>query len=64
MVAQGAYPCNAQLSERNAFTIRYCRQRVQELERYVRLDSESVACRRERRARVHKSTYIVLETAG
>jgi hypothetical protein len=38
MVAQGAYPRNAQLSERNTFTICYCRQRVQELERYVRLD--------------------------
>jgi hypothetical protein len=35
MVAQGAYPCNAQLSERDAYTIRYFRQRVQELERYV-----------------------------
>ena len=33
MVAQGAHPCNAQLSERNAFTIRYCRQSFHELER-------------------------------
>jgi hypothetical protein len=33
MVAPGPYPSNAQLSERNAFTIRYCRQSVRGLER-------------------------------
>ena len=36
MVTQGAHPRNAQLSERNAFTFRYCPQSAQELKRYVR----------------------------
>ena len=35
MVAQGPYPSNAQLSERNAFTFRYCRQSIQGLQRRI-----------------------------
>jgi hypothetical protein len=55
MVAQGAHPRNAQLSERNAFTIRYCFQSFHELERYVRW-----LCVNGQRARegICKNTYI------
>jgi hypothetical protein len=60
MVAQGPYPSNAQLSERNAFTIRYCRQGVRGLER--RFGGVSASC--DRHWRVQRGTYIILGTAG
>ena len=59
MVAQGPYPSNAQLSERNPFTIRYCRQSVQGLERRF-----EVVCQHATGNGVRSGTYIVLGTAG
>jgi hypothetical protein len=54
MVTQGPYPSYAQLSKRNAFTIRYCRQCVQGLDRRF-----EVVCQNATGTGVRKGTYII-----
>ena len=55
MVTQGPYPSYAQLSERNAFTIRYCRQYVQGLDPRF-----EVVCQHATGTGAQTGTYIIL----